>query len=120
MRSLTPESIYLVIGAGHLEKLFDEKYYTDISGGILESLGRLFDAKSQLLVFPFKTDQMCQLAKTFHPDPISTTFIAIFFENNKICDILECNDVDTSVHSQTVRDLLSANDQSWKFGARKS
>lgn len=38
----TNERVGIVLGAPSLIELFEEKYYTQLPGGILESFGRLF------------------------------------------------------------------------------
>ncbi|MCB0411077.1 MAG: hypothetical protein KDD22_01035, partial [Bdellovibrionales bacterium] len=43
LRTCTKDQIALVMGASHLEKLFDEIYYQNLGGGILEGFARLFD-----------------------------------------------------------------------------
>jgi hypothetical protein len=42
----------LVLGAGTLSELFDESAYTDLDGGILEGLGRLFRNDLTVYVYP--------------------------------------------------------------------
>jgi hypothetical protein len=48
----TKESIALTMGAGSLQDLFDEKYYTQLDGGILESFGRLFKNDLRIYCYP--------------------------------------------------------------------
>ena len=50
----TKERIGIVMGAPSLTELFDEKYYTQLPGGILESFGRLFKYNLKLYVYPLK------------------------------------------------------------------
>jgi hypothetical protein len=50
----TRKMIGLVMGLPTLQELFEEKYYTDLDGGILESFGRLFKNDLKLYVYPFK------------------------------------------------------------------
>jgi hypothetical protein len=42
-------------------ELFDEKYYVDLPGGILESFGRLFKNDLKLFVYPLRKHQASQL-----------------------------------------------------------
>ena len=44
--------IGIVMGVPTLRELFEEKYYTDLEGGILESFGRLFKNALKLYVYP--------------------------------------------------------------------
>jgi hypothetical protein len=48
----TKNRIGITMGAGSLHELFDEKYYTELDGGILESFGRLFKNDLKLYVYP--------------------------------------------------------------------
>jgi hypothetical protein len=42
----------IALGIPSLRDIFDEKFYTDLSGGLLEALGRLFKDHSKLYVYP--------------------------------------------------------------------
>jgi hypothetical protein len=48
----TKKRIGIVMGAPSLIELFEEKYYTQLPGGILESFGRLFKNDLKLYVYP--------------------------------------------------------------------
>lgn len=48
----TKQRIGITMGAGSLVELFDEKYYTTLDGGILESFGRLFKNDLKLYIYP--------------------------------------------------------------------
>jgi hypothetical protein len=48
----TKKMIGVVMGVPTLKELFDEKYYADLSGGILESFGRMFKNDLKLYVYP--------------------------------------------------------------------
>jgi hypothetical protein len=48
----TPKMIGLVMGVPTLREIFEEKYYTHLAGGILESFGRLFKNDLKLYAYP--------------------------------------------------------------------
>jgi hypothetical protein len=50
----TKERIGIVLGVPSLTELFEEKYYTQLPGGILESFGRLFKNDLKLYVYPLR------------------------------------------------------------------
>jgi hypothetical protein len=50
--SFSKKKIGIVMGAGSVQDLFDERYYTKLEGGILESFGRLFKNDLKLFVYP--------------------------------------------------------------------
>jgi hypothetical protein len=48
----TRKRIAITMGAASLRELFDERYYAQLAGGILESLGRLFKNDLRLYIYP--------------------------------------------------------------------
>lgn len=48
----TKQQIGIVMGVPSLQEMFLEKYYADLEGGILESLGRLFKNDLKLYAYP--------------------------------------------------------------------
>lgn len=50
----TQKSIGIALGIPSLKEIFDEKFYTDLEGGMLESLGRLFKNQVKLYVYPWR------------------------------------------------------------------
>lgn len=54
LSGFTKKNIGIVMGAHSLAELFNEKYYSNLAGGILESFGRLFKNEVKLFIYPFK------------------------------------------------------------------
>ncbi len=48
----THQKIAITMGASSLRDLFEEKYYAELEGGILESFGRLFKNDLRLYIYP--------------------------------------------------------------------
>ncbi len=48
----TKGKVGVVMGVAHLPKIFDESYYANIDGGMLEALGRLFRRNVSALIYP--------------------------------------------------------------------
>ena len=57
----TKKRIGLTMGALSLAELFQEHYYTELDGGILESFGRLFKNNVKLYIYPYKNPETQQL-----------------------------------------------------------
>jgi hypothetical protein len=57
----THERIGIVMGVPSLIELFDEKYYTQLPGGILESFGRLFKNELKLFIYPLRAHQESEM-----------------------------------------------------------
>jgi hypothetical protein len=60
-RRYTQKPVAITLGAGSLLELFDEKYYADLAGGVLESFGRLFKNDTRLYVYPLQDQQTGEL-----------------------------------------------------------
>jgi len=53
LRNNTPKPIGLAMGAVTIPEIFDPQYYTNLEGGLLESIGRLFKGDMTLFVYPY-------------------------------------------------------------------
>ena len=60
----TRERIAIVLGIPSLYELFDEKYYAQLPGGILENFGRLFKNDLKIYVYPRQPSPTDQLETT--------------------------------------------------------
>lgn len=114
LRTCTQEMIAMVVGATLLERLLDESHYQDLDGGILESFSRLFDTHSLLLVYPFKTKDQCLTTASFFPQGSLAHLFRYLVEDKKILDIANCDNVDTSYHSEDVRRMLESHSPEWE------
>jgi hypothetical protein len=52
LNEFTKRKIGIVVGVTNIQDIFDEKYYTDMEGGILEAFGKLFSGNIRLYVYP--------------------------------------------------------------------
>ena len=53
----TNQMVALVMGVPSLHEIFDEKYYLNLEGGILEALGRMFKSGLKLFVYPVEEEK---------------------------------------------------------------
>lgn len=53
-RRYTKEMIGVALGVNNLVEIFNEKYYENLPGGILESFGRMFRQSVKLYVYPMR------------------------------------------------------------------
>jgi hypothetical protein len=114
LRQYTQEPIAIVLGASHLERVFDESRYKDLSGGLLEGLGKLLDSQTKLYVYPHKTELLCLTAKSFFPEPHLRHIYTHFQANNQINDIAGCDETEVYMHSNQVDEMIKNNDPSWE------
>ena len=57
----TNRLVGLVMGVPSLIEIFDEKYYLNLEGGILEALGRMFKGRLKLFVYPMIDEKAGQI-----------------------------------------------------------
>jgi hypothetical protein len=55
-RRYTKEMIGVAMGINNLLEVFNEKYYENLDGGILESFGRLFRHEVKLYIYPMRAE----------------------------------------------------------------
>jgi hypothetical protein len=61
LRRFTREMIGLALGINNLLGIFDERYYENLPGGILEAFGRMFRNQVKLYVYPMRQDALAAL-----------------------------------------------------------
>lgn len=113
-RQYSQEPMAIVLGASHLERVFDDNRYKDLAGGILEGLGKLLDAKTKLYVYPHKTDLACMTAKSFFPTPEVKHLYAHFRDSNQVCDIAGCDETEIYTHSDQVHQMILKKNPQWE------
>jgi hypothetical protein len=62
----TNKMIGLVMGVPSLMEIFDEKYYLNLEGGILEALGRMFKGGLKLYVYPMIDEATGKIISATH------------------------------------------------------
>src|ERR1700681_127255 len=66
----TKQMVGVTMGINNLLEIFNEKYYENLDGGILESFGRLFKNSVKLYIYPMRRgayNRYCQAAPTNRP-----------------------------------------------------
>lgn len=99
----TTKMIGLVMGLPSLRELFEEKYYTDLSGGILESFGRMFKNDLKVYVYPAKIRRSATIitAENLRVAPALRHLYRHLTENRRIESLRgfdeKCLDIDAKV-----------------------
>jgi hypothetical protein len=116
LRKHTTRPVALVLGAGSLLTLFDERYYADLDGGILESFGRLFKNDLKLYVYPY-LDPQTQKLSTVENLEVAPELQKLYGHLVDRGCILQLSDYEPSclkIFSRDVLDLIKAGDPSWE------
>jgi hypothetical protein len=112
----TQKSIGLALGIPSLKEIFDEKFYTDLEGGLLESLGRLFKNSVKLYVYPWRdpvTGKVTQ-AENMKVAPHLQNLYAYLVENHYVESIEKHNVEYLPIFSRDVLARIQTYDPSWE------
>jgi hypothetical protein len=111
----TREAIGMVLGANILRELFDERYYEDLSGGLLEGMGRLFKRHVNVFVHPWlepDTDRL-HTAETLDLSGPEATLFRYLLDQNRIEGIEDYDPELLSIRSGMVRQAIRE-DSDWE------
>ncbi|UYL07550.1 hypothetical protein B9G69_010890 [Bdellovibrio sp. SKB1291214] len=114
IRRYNQNLLALIIGASHLDKLFQESHYKNLEGGLLEGLGKLMEQKTKVYVYPHKTAQVCMTTKSFFPPNNLRHIYSYFVESKQIVDVSGCDETADYLHSADVMKLIEAKDSRWE------
>jgi len=112
----TSRMIGLVMGVPSLLEIFDEKYYLNLEGGILEALGRMFKSGLQLYVYPMIEEQTEELvtARTLEVAPNLRSLYRYLIENEFIQEITDYNPDYLRIHPPETLAKLQSGDAGWE------
>jgi hypothetical protein len=116
LRSATKNWIAMVVGMPTLEEIFEEKYYSDLAGGMLEGLGRLFQGSVRLMVYPTRATPSGDVstAETFVVDASHRSLYAHFLQNGLVQPIRNFDAAQLHVTPGEVLRKLQSSDPAWE------
>lgn len=118
--------IGIIMGIYALQRVFEEKTYENIRGGILECFASLFGTNVKLLIYPSlkagTTNELFTL-KDFEetlPDNLKSLF-RYLLDNNKLEDVQNADADNLHIISDNVLDMIHNNEAGWeKFVPRRA
>ncbi len=112
----TKERIGIVMGAPSLVELFEEKYYTQLPGGILESFGRLFKNDLKLYVYPLKDQKTGALTTVDNLEvaPDLRKLYGYLADRGSFVALDNFNPDYLSIFSRDVLKKIASGDDTWK------
>lgn len=115
LRLYTDRPIGLPLGIPALAEIFDPEYYTELDGGILEALGRLFKSKVSLYVYPWMNPQgQLVTAGDFQTHDAIQNLYAFLIGQGAIRSLENSNPDLLKIRSRDILARIRANDSSWK------
>lgn len=112
----TKERIGIVMGVPSLIELFEEKYYTALPGGILESFGRLFKHDLKLFVYPLLDSKSgTPITKdTMNVAPELVKLFGYLADRGSFVDLDNYNPEFLSIFSRDVLAKIAEGDPKWE------
>ena len=108
--------IGLALGVPTLLQIFDDQYYRDLGGGILEAFGRLFRHDLRLYACPALDEQTGNLV-TVHNLTVAPHLRHLYLhllENRYIREIADIDRSDLAIFSHEVLDKIRCGDRQWE------
>jgi hypothetical protein len=112
----TKERVGIVLGVPSLTELFEEKYYVQLPGGILESFGRLFKNDLKLYVYPLKDAVSGELitVDNMAVSPELKKLYGYLSDRGSFMALDNFNEEYLSIFSRDVLQKIAAGDDAWK------
>jgi hypothetical protein len=112
----TNRAIGLVMGVPSLIEILNEKYYTNLEGGILEALGRMFKGGLKLYVYPMIDEASGKLVTATQID-VARNLCSLFqylIDNQYVQEITDYHPEYLRIHPPDVLVRLQSGDSSWE------
>lgn len=110
------KNLRIVIGMHTFLNVIDEKFYTNLKGGIIEAFGRLFVNNMKMYVYPAinaETNELINLQNISVPNEIKYLFLHLL-ENRKIIDIKNVKKEFISTYPHIVLQMIKNNEAGWE------
>ena len=110
----TDKKVFLTMGVDNLIKVFDENYYTDLEGGILEAFSKLFTKNITILLYPMLQKNKIIDSSNLVVSPSMKNLYKYFVKNLRILDISDYNRTYLSIFSWDVLKKIQSNQKGWE------
>src|SRR5438067_11958299 len=115
LSSRTRERIGIVLGVPSIFELFDEKYYSDLPGGILENFGRLLKNDLKVYVYPLQRSPTEEL-QTIHTVKVKDDLQPLYdylVRRGSFVQLDNYNPKYLPIFSRDVLKRIATGDESW-------
>ena len=106
----------LIMGVNNLLEIFDESYYRDLSGGIMEAFGKLFNRDLKVFLYPYqpKRDEPLLNSKNLKVHPRLKPLYQYLLYNRRIEDIEHFDPEILEIFSPEVLRMIRENEEGWE------
>lgn len=112
--------IGITMGAKSLLDLFDERYYSDLQGGVLEGIGRLFKDNLTLYIYPYlEGGELLTVDNLKVPEQCQLLYQHLV-QNKRILPIKDYNADFLHIFSRDILTKIERQDPTWEEGVPES
>jgi len=105
----------LAMGVNNLVDIFDEKYYRQLSGGILEAFGKLFFKDLRVYLYPMENeDGTLTTSDNLKVHPRMKELYKFFKYNGKVVDITDYDPSTLTIFSRQVLSMIAKGEDGWQ------
>jgi hypothetical protein len=110
------KKIGLVLGVPSLHEIFEEKFYSNLSGGTLEALGKLFYKDLDIFLYPMLNEETNEIinAEKFKLKSKMQALYNLFLSENRIIDIEDYEIDHLRIKSRKVLQMIKNNESGWE------
>lgn len=112
--SFTKNKIGLIMGVPNLLEVFDMKYYSNLSGGILEAFGKVFRDRCNIFLYPWHENDMIINSHNLKVDDSLHDLYKYFKTNGKIIDIEHIDETILDIYSREVLKMIKEGKKGWE------
>jgi hypothetical protein len=111
----TKKQLGLSMGVSNFVEIFNEQYYQDLGGGILEAFGKMFYNNLKVYLYPMKDDKGNIINSTnLKLDPRMKDFYKFFKYNSKVVDIFDFDEEYLSIFSRKILEQIRSGESNWE------
>ena len=110
----TTKKTVMTMGVDNLIKVFEDKYYSNLSGGILEAFGKLFKHNIEIYLYPLIKGEKLINSSNLQVEDNMKNLYKYFKDNKKIRDIENFNKSLLNIYSWEVLEEIKNNSPGWE------
>jgi len=105
----------LAMGVNNLVDIFEEHYYRDLSGGILEAFGKLFYRDLKVFLYPMRGENNTVInSENLKVHPRMKELYKFFKFNGKVLDITDYKAENLDVYSREILRQIAKGEDGWQ------
>ena len=111
----TKKQMALSMGVNNFVEIFDEQYYQDLGGGILEAFGKMYYNNLKVYLYPMKDDNGTVINSTnLKLHPRMKDFYKFFKYNGKVIDIFDFEEEYLNIFSRKILQQIRDGEPDWE------